>query len=202
MKYTKTAAALALAGMAAAPLAQAEPTVTLSGSIGINLGSSDDDRPGGLDGDFQMSGDDTVLNIAATDTLASGLEGYANYRLDGALTGDDILTDNAYLGIKGDFGDFRIGEVPDALEYGQVAGDLFDVGGENAGLSYTGSFGATTVGINYGPAGNADKISGGVKFSAAGFGTEAQRGRQTPARYPTYEASMEYEALNVFARHQ
>lgn len=32
--------------------------------------------------------------------------------------------------------------------------------------------------------------------------TEAHRRRQTPARYPTYEASMEYEALNVFARHQ
>ncbi|MFK7893735.1 MAG: hypothetical protein AB8B63_23160, partial [Granulosicoccus sp.] len=31
--------------------------------------------------------------------------------------------DNVYVGIKGGFGDFRIGEIPLAVEYGQVAND-------------------------------------------------------------------------------
>lgn len=164
MKLNKTAAALVLAGVAAAPMAQAE--VTLSGSIGINLGSSDADGA-----ELTFSGDDSTLNLAASHEMSNGLTGYGNYRLDGALTGSTPATDNLWLGMKGDFGDIRIGEVPDASEYGQVAGDIMeDIGGENAGLSYTGSFGSATVGVNWSPEGNTDRFGAGAKFTAGGFG--------------------------------
>jgi len=179
MKYTKTAAALALAGIAAAPLAQAEPAVTLSGSVGINLASDDSDA---TDGKWNFNGDDSTLNIAATDTLSNGWEGYANYRLDSALSGSGTAGDSIHIGVKGDFGDIRIGEVASALEYGQMAGDILtDIGktewdtGESsgavdAGVSYTNTFGGTTVGLAWSPGGNQDRLEAGVKFSAAGFG--------------------------------
>lgn len=183
MKYTKTAAALALAGIAASPLAQAAeggPTVTLSGSIGINLASDDSDE---TDGDWNFNGDDSTLNIAATDTLTNGLTGYANYRLDSALSGSSTGGDAIHIGVKGDFGDIRIGEVPNAIEYGQVAGDILaDVGSDqNGGISYTNSFGGVTLGLNWSPAGNQDTIAGGVKFSAGGFGIGIGAGDQNDA---------------------
>jgi len=168
MKYTKTAAALALAGVATAPVAQAEPVVTLSGYVGINLESDDSDA---TDNDFSFSGDDSSLNISAVDDLTSGLEGYINYRLDGALTSAPIASDNVHVGIRGDFGDIRIGEVPDATEYGQLANDaLDDVGGEDAGISYTNNFGPINFGANWSPEGASDRIAAGVSFNAAGFG--------------------------------
>ena len=168
MKYTKTAAALALAGVASAPVAQAEPVVTLSGYVGINLESDDSDE---TDNDFSFSGDDSSLNISAVDDLTSGLEGYINYRLDGALTDAAVVSDNVHVGIRGDFGDIRIGEVPDATEYGQVANDAFDdVGGEDAGISYTNNFGPVIFGVNWSPEGASDRVAAGVTFNAAGFG--------------------------------
>lgn len=177
MKYTKTAAALALAGMAAAPMAQAEPVVTLSGSIGINLGSDDSDA---TDGKWTMSGDDSTLNIAATDTLSNGLTGYGNYRLDSGLSGTDTGGDSIHIGVKGDFGDIRIGEVPSAIEYGQMAGDILrDVSpAQNGGISYTNSFGGVTLGLNASPGGNQSSFGAGVKFSAGGFGIGIGAGAQ------------------------
>ncbi len=188
MKFTKTAAALALAGIAAAPLAQAEPVVTLSGSIGINLGSDDSDA---TDGKWTMSGDDSTLNIAATDTLNNGLTGYGNYRLDSALSGSSTGGDAIHIGVKGDFGDIRIGEVSNAIEYGQMAGDILsDVGSDqNGGISYTGSFGNVGVGLNFSPSQNQDTIGAGVKFNAAGFGIGIGVGDQNDASRMSVGAS-------------
>lgn len=189
MKMTKTAAALALAGIAAAPMAQAE--VTLTGYVGIIIGGSDaDDIPGTpavLDatgaeitpavapsspGDLKFASDDSMLNVAATHEMNNGMTGYGNWRVDLGLANDKVASaDNIHVGFKGDFGDIRIGEVPDALEYGQVAGDILaDIGGEERGISYTGSFGSATVGLNWSPANDSDKIAAGVKFNAGGFG--------------------------------
>lgn len=169
MKFNKTALAVAIAGVAAAPLAQAD--VTLSGQVAIGI----HDRNWGPE--LAMYGDDSTINVGASHTMNSGLTGYANYRLDSNVTGSTPAGDNVYVGIKGGFGDLRIGEVPDATEYGQVAGDIMkDVGGENAGISYTGSFGPVSLGLNWSPegddpAGNAstNKVGVGVKFSLGGF---------------------------------
>lgn len=171
MKFRKTAMAVALASMAAAPLAQAD--VTLSGYIGVIIGGSDFEDPVTGDdgpGDLTMSSDDSTLNVAATHTMNSGLTAYGNYRLDSGLTGSTPAGDNVWVGVKGGFGDIRLGEVPDALEYGQVANDaLFDIGGENAGISYTGAFGPVTLGLNWSPQNNSDKTSAGIKFALGGF---------------------------------
>jgi len=196
MKYTKTAAALALAGIAATPLAQAETTVTLSGQVAIGIIGSDADDidainigdPIGVDangltifateadvvsaarpGDLLVFGDDSIINVKAESTLNNGLTGYANYRTDLGLVGDVATGDNIHLGIKGDFGDIRIGEVPDATGYGQKIDPLADIDGENFGISYTGTFGGATVGLNWSPEGSSDRIAAGVKFSAGGF---------------------------------
>ena len=59
------------------------------------------------------------------------------------LVGDAATGDNIHVGIRGDFGDVRIGEVPDATGFGQVAGDVggaqisSDIDGEDFGISYT-----------------------------------------------------------------
>jgi len=171
MKYTKTAAALALAGVVAAPSVYAVD-LTLGGFVGINLDvTSETDAAGAETDSTAFSADDATISLAATHALNNGLTGYANYRTDFGLTSTSGVADNIYVGMKGDFGDIRVGEVPDATEYGQVAGDILtDVGGENAGLSYTGAFGSTTVGLTFSPEDNSDHLGFGVKFSAGGFG--------------------------------
>jgi len=179
MKFKKTALAVAIAGIAAAPIASAD--VTLSGYLGFVLEATDED---GDDGNIGMGGDDSTLNVNSSHKLNSGLTGYGNWRVDAGLVGSTANADNVHVGIKGGFGDVRVGEVPDALEYGQKANDaLFDIGGENFGISYTGSFGPATVGVNWSPEGTgdgstsfagdragSDKIAGGIKFGFGGFG--------------------------------
>lgn len=184
MKFTKTALAVAFAGMAAAPIASAD--VTLSGYLGFIIEGTDED---GDAANLGMVGDDSTLNVNASHELNSGLTGYGNWRVDAALVGSGASADNVHVGIKGGFGDVRIGEVPDALEYGQMANDaLFDIGGENQGISYTGNFGPATIGLNWSPEGStgsqnfrpdddddlddragSDKIAAGVKFNIGGF---------------------------------
>ena len=180
MKLNKTTAAMVLAGMAAAPMAQADVTLTGQVAIGIIGSDADDvvDDTGAVTspGDLRMFGDDSTINVNATGELDNGLTAYANYRTDLGLVGDNAVGDNIHLGIKGDFGDIRIGEVPDAIGYGQVAGDVggaqisSDIDGENFGISYTGTFGGATIGLNWSPEGSSDRIGAGVKFSAGGFG--------------------------------
>ncbi len=198
MKFTKTAVAVAIAGIAVAPVAMAD--VTLSGQVAIKLDMSDADdvdpvpaspaiatidpatgeltivseavaaTPEVRPGDPTLNGDDSTLNISASHTMNSGLTAYGNYRLDSALTGSTPAGDNVWVGIKGGFGDIRVGEVPDASEYGQVAGDILtDIGGENAGISYTGTFGPVALGLNWSPQNNSDKTAAGIKFSLGGF---------------------------------
>ena len=76
------------------------------------------------------------------------------------MTGSGANGDNIFVGIRGDFGDFRIGEVPDATGYGQINDILggSDIDGEDTGLSYTGSFGGFTFGANWSPEGSSDRI--------------------------------------------
>ena len=199
MKYTKTAAALTLAGIAATPLAQAETTVTLAGQVAIGIIGSDVDDidainigdPIGVDangltifadeddvvdaaqpGDLTLFGDDAIVAVRAETDFGNGLTAYSNWRADVSLTGSGANGDNIFVGIRGDFGDFRIGEVPDATGYGQINDILSgsDIDGENTGLSYTGSFGGFTFGANWSPEGSSDRIGAGVKFDFAGFG--------------------------------
>jgi len=199
MKHTKTAAALALAGIAATPLAQADTTVTLSGQVAIGIIGSDVDDIDAIDigdpigqdengltifateddvvdaaqpGDLTLFGDDAIIAVRAETDIGAGLTAYSNYRTDVSLTGSGANGDNIFVGIRGDFGDFRIGEVPDATGFGQINDILSgsDIDGEDFGLSYTGEFSGFTFGVNWSPEGSSDRVGAGVKFDFAGFG--------------------------------
>ncbi|MEE9321823.1 MAG: porin [Granulosicoccus sp.] len=181
MKFTKTAVAVAIAGIAAAPMIATADT-TLSGDVQLQIKGSDAD---GDAGDAQIAAGDVLFGLVAEHELNSGLTGYGSLRFDyDALSnaggsavdaaGDAVKGgpsgDSVYVGVKGGFGDLRVGEIPLAVEYGQVANDIFDVGAEiNGGISYTGSFGPVGLIANYSPAPNQDAMGVGVKFGMGGF---------------------------------
>lgn len=189
MKFTKTAVAVAIAGIAAAPMIASADT-TLSGAVQIQLNGSDAD---GLAGDPAINADDVLFGIATDHELNSGLTGYGSLRVDmnrlsnagrqtvdpGTPGNDEDDTeiasvgsaDSVYVGIKGGFGDVRFGEIPLAVEFGQVANDIYDVGGEiNGGISYTGTFGPVGLIANFSPENNSDAVGVGAKFGIGGFG--------------------------------
>ncbi len=186
MKFTKTAVAVAIAGIAAAPMIASADT-TLSGIVEINVNGSDVD---GDDGDARVGTGDVLFGIVSEHEMDNGLTGYGSLRLDldrlsnggdraatlgGGADDDGVKTlgsaDSVYTGIKGGFGDFRIGEIPLAVEYGQVANDIFDIGAEvNGGMSYTGTFGPVGLIANFSPEANSEQLGLGAKFNLGGFG--------------------------------
>ena len=97
---------------------------------------------------------------------------------NGSLSDEDIVeltsaatvaADNVYVGVKGGFGDIRIGDIPLAIEYGQLANDIYDVGVTvPGGMSYTGAFGPVGFGLNYSPDRNSDLFGIGGSFNIAG----------------------------------
>ena len=184
MKFTKTAVAVAIAGIAAAPMIASADT-TLSGVVEIALQGTDID-----DDELEVGTGDVLFGIVAEHELDSGLTGYGSLRVDldrlsnqgsifvenGPGEDDDLnigsvgTADSIYTGIKGGFGDFRIGEIPLAVEYGQVANDIYDVGSEiSGGMSYTGDFGPVGLVANFSPEGNQDAAGLGAKFGIGGF---------------------------------
>lgn len=176
MKLTKTAIAVAIVGIAAAPMMVSADT-TLSGIMEIQVQGTDADDVAATtdfaEGDPEVAVGDILFNIATNHELNSGLTGYGNMRADFNSRSNEgaAQADSVYIGIKGGFGDFRMGEIPLAVEYGQVANDIFDVGAEiNGGLSYTGTFGPVGLTANFSPENNSDVIGLGGKFSIGGFG--------------------------------
>ncbi|MFK7893734.1 MAG: hypothetical protein AB8B63_23155 [Granulosicoccus sp.] len=76
MKFTKTALAVAIAGIAAAPMVATADT-TLSGLIEINVNGSDIDDPADdTAGDIAVGTGDVIVGIVAEQELNSGLTGY------------------------------------------------------------------------------------------------------------------------------
>lgn len=180
MKMTKTVLAVAIAGIAAAPM-MASATTTLSGVVQMQIAGSDSEAAhenlngeGGFeDGEARIKNGDVNVGISASQALNMGLTGYGSVRLDvDGFSGTAMSGDSVYLGIKGGFGDIRIGEVPNAGEYGQFSDILgpVDMGTTvNQGISYTGSFGGATVGGTYSPATNHDLFAVGAKFGWNGL---------------------------------
>jgi len=168
MKFTKTAVALAVAGIVAAPMT-ASATTTLSGVVQIKINGSDAE---GDAGDPAINSGDVQIGIATEHTLNNGLTGYGSVRsdLDSLSGGAGDSADNVYVGMKGGFGDLRFGEIGVAAEYGQLSNDIFDqTGAINAGIGYTGSFGPASIGLSYSPAQSDDVIGAGIKFNVGGF---------------------------------
>ena len=179
MKFNKTVLAVAIAGIAAAPM-MASATTTLSGAVQLQLAGSDSEAPhsnlngeGGFeDGEARIKTGDVIVGVNASQAMNNGLTGYGALRidLDTFSTGDVGTADNVYVGIKGGFGDFRVGEVANPGEYGQVADIVNDMGTTiNQGFGYVGSFGGATVGASYSPATNHDLFAVGAKFGWNGL---------------------------------
>ncbi len=174
MKFMKTAVAVAIAGIAAAPMI-ASANTTLSGAVQMQLKGSDDDTlqaDGKKVGDARFGTGDVLFGISTNHTLNNGLTGYGSLRWDiDNFSGTNTATaDSVYVGVKGGFGDIRWGETPHAYEYAEMGNDIFGIGaGTNQALSYTGNFGGATVGLNWSPVQNEDTLGAGVKFNAGGF---------------------------------
>lgn len=190
MKFVKTAVAVAIVGIAAAPMIASADT-TLSGVVQTKVQGTDADGD-----DPDIAAGDVRVGVVSEHELNNGMTGYGSVK----LTVDDLLgevggvggltvpgnptesgegttqaidgtvkADDVYVGIKGGFGDIRLGEVPVALEYGQLANDIHDVSGDiGDGLSYTGTFGPASIVLNYSPEEDSDVLGVGAKFNFAG----------------------------------
>ena len=180
MQFRKTAVAVAIAGIAAGSPQIASADTVLSGVVEIQFTGSDDSSPA-LDeddneldfdnGDPLIAAGDVLAGLTFSHTLALGATGYGAFRLDSeGISGNNVTSDNVYVGIRGSFGDFRFGQIPYAGEYGQLAGDLFDpTGSSDAGISYTGVFGPIVLGLDFSPEPNDDSVSAGIRFNFAGL---------------------------------
>lgn len=175
MKFTKTAIAVAIAGLAATPMMAAADT-TLSGLVEIRLSATDKDLVATADDpddEVRIGTGDVLFGITSSHELNSGLTAYSSIRVDfnDLSTATDGNSDSIYAGIKGGFGDIRLGEISPAVEFGQKSTDIFDVADAiNGGISYTGSFGPATIGVNFAPEQNEDMVGVGASFNVGGFG--------------------------------
>jgi len=181
MKLTKTVLAVAIAGIAATPM-MASATTTLSGAVQLRFSGSDDEtdftnsastpEDGFEEGEARITTGDVLIGVNASQALNSGLTGYGSLRidLDDFSGGTGFSGDNVYIGVKGGFGDLRIGEVANPGEYGQLLDIVNDMGTTiNQGVGYVGSFGGATIGASFSPAPNQDLFGVGVKFAIGGF---------------------------------
>lgn len=205
MRFRITALAVAIAGIAAAPIASAE--TTLSGAVQLQLKGSDadDDQATPEDeSDIRFAAGDVMAGVTSSHTMNSGLTAYGSLRYDlnslSTQDGGGGISDNVYVGVKGGFGDVRWGEVPSAIEYGQVAGDLNDIeGAVNGGLSYTGAFGPVGLGLVFAPGENEDTAGIGVKFNMAGFAVGVGAGTTNEVDKISAGASFGYAGASIAA---
>lgn len=203
MKFRITALAVAIAGIAAAPIASAE--TTLNGVVEIRIAGSDaDDDPTtpGDESDIRFDNGDVLFGITSNHTMNNGLNAYGSLRHDiDNLSNDGIgNSDSVYVGIKGGFGDVRWGEIPNAIEYGQVANDLNDIEGEiNGGLSYTGAFGPVGLGVSFSPGENSDSVGVGAKFNLGGFAVGVGAGTTNEVDKLSAGASFSYAGASIAA---
>ncbi len=103
MKFEKTLIAAAVAGLALAPASvfAAGHSVAVSGIVEMQYKTGD---TGAGDDDDVIEAGDVLVNVAASTTTNSGLEAFANIRIDGGLTNASKTSDNVWAGVRGCFG--------------------------------------------------------------------------------------------------
>ena len=166
--------ALVAFGLMAAP-ASAQVELTITGNVDAQFGWGDDD---GDDDERDYGGTtDTTLNVNAEGVADNGLRYGARINIDDGIIGVDnssFLIDETWVFVAGDWGQVRLGEkegqasnlrfaVP-AVGNGQADGDFgryiddfgifgtdFIDSGDDAKVSYIGTFGAFTFGASYSP---------------------------------------------------
>ncbi len=170
----------------------AEPDDSEDAAVTTDDLSEDTDDGPRSPGSPTFSTDVTSVNIAALHSIGYGLTAYGNYRLDGGLSGSGATVDNVWVGVRGSFGDVRIGEVPDASQFGQLTGDILPssfVGGENEGISYRGFFGPVNLGANFSPVNNSDRRAIGARLTYRGLAIGAGVAQQGSRDGDTIEAT-------------
>ncbi len=152
----------ALAAAMVAPGVASATDVTVGGIVEVYMNANDD----GSDGDQteSVTGGDVRIAVKAEETI-NGYTGYASYRIDSDATSNAALTsDSIAVGIKGDFGDFTMGEVT-ITEQGLYANDIHDfLGDEHTHLGYTNTFGAVSLAVSFSPDESDDMFGIGGEF--------------------------------------
>ncbi len=156
MNLKKTAIALAVASIAAAPIvASADGSVYASARIGVAL----DDDGDGADSTMTIKGFASRMGIKGETDLGNGMTSWGKYEFsvgtEGA--GTNVGRRHAVVGMKGDFGNVFLGQTYHTY-YNNITGasdypwwnnnDPFYVGRTAQALSYAGSFGAIGVGAS------------------------------------------------------
>ena len=184
-KLILKASVAALLGTAFATSAQADDhaSVTFSGVVRAHLYLTDDSMTEAeideVTGEIttpaeevgaRFAAGDVRFNIAAENTMDSGLTAFANYRLDAdGLNGSTITSDATKLGVKGSFGTITVLDMGAKVEMGELANDIYGTGQGGTGIGYDGAFGPVSVGIAFSPENNDDLVTAGLSFSTGGL---------------------------------
>jgi len=172
MKKTKLALAI-LAGSATIGTTAhaASVDVDFSGVVQAYAYLSDDNLDDdGVEKGERIAAGDVRLQANASKKVGSNT-GYATYRIDAdGLSGTELTSDSVTVGIKGDFGDFAIGEVTKVAGWGELANDMHGFNSDSEKhVGYTNSFGPVKFAVTYSPENSQDQTGLGLQYSAGGL---------------------------------
>jgi predicted porin len=147
----KSLIAAAIAGLFVAPAAMAE--VTISGAIatGILLGDSTDGQvPGSGLSNNRLQSNYSNINIGSVDDIGNGMKVMFNLQLQVNIQdptpGANPFNRNSYLGIGGDWGNFKYGTNENVYERMMYSSDFLDGAlGPGGNLLILGTPGANTI---------------------------------------------------------
>jgi len=117
MNFNKTALALAVAGITAAPIAaQADPAnIYASIRVGVwNVEEPDKSAAGTSQSDTDVRSFSSRFGVSAETDMGNGMTGFGKYEWDVDINADKGDTDfdirHRYVGVKGDFGKITLGQ--------------------------------------------------------------------------------------------
>jgi len=166
MKFKTTAIAMAVAGIVAAPMAaQADIGAYASGRIGLEMNMQDKD-PVSLEvnDSTKIKNHGSRFGIKGENDMGNGMTSFAHYEMGINDTGAAVHTRNLHVGLRGDFGEIKLGGVTYATFYNHVTGPV-DQGWWEVGFGIL-EGGRTKNVINY--EGGSNGFSWGVAIEANG----------------------------------
>jgi predicted porin len=167
MKFKTTAIAMAVAGVVAAPMAaQADIGAYASGRIGLQVISTDNVDPASTarhpnDG-ISIKSHGSRFGIKGENDMGNGMTSFGHYEL--GIAQDGLSTRNLHVGLRGDFGEVKLGGKTYSAFYNHVTGPVDQPWWEN-GIGFL-STGRTGNVINY--EGGSGAFGFGVAYSADG----------------------------------
>lgn len=171
MKFKTTAIALAVAGVVAAPMAaQADIGAYASARVGLQVVSTDNKLLAighGIDA-MTIKSHGSRFGIKGENDMGNGLTSFGHYELGVSQGG--VSTRNLHVGLRGDFGEVKLGGKTYAAFYNHVTGPVDQPWWEN-GFGFL-STGRTGNVINY--EGGSGAFGFGVAYSADGSDVAGQ----------------------------